>query len=42
MHKNIFRNALAMTALVVFGSSAASSLRAVDADTTTGPAGSWL
>lgn len=40
MNKNIFRNALATTALVVFGSSAASSLRAADA--TTGPAGSWL
>src|ERR1019366_649103 len=42
MNKNIFRHALAMTALVVFGSSAASSLRAADGDTTTGPVGSWL
>ena len=42
MNKNIFRYALAMTALVVFGSSAASSLRAADADPTTLPVGSWL
>jgi len=41
MNKNILGHALAMTALVVFGSSAASSLRAADVNAT-GPVGSWL